>query len=93
MGQNEKTALLKELFGNDNGSIGISYIRISVGSSDLNPSVFSYDDVPGGDEALDKFSLVPDQNALIPLLKQILTINPQLKILASPLVCPGMDEG
>ena len=40
-----KASLLKELFGNDSTSIGISYLRLSIGSSDLNASVFSYDDI------------------------------------------------
>ena len=44
----DKANLLKELFGNDNNSIGINYLRISIGASDLNASVFSYDDMPNG---------------------------------------------
>jgi glucosylceramidase len=81
-----RTALLKELFSNDEGSIGVSYLRISIGASDLNESVFSYDDMPAGqtDEALANFSLAPDKADLIPLLKEILLINPGIKILGSP---------
>ena len=54
--------LLKELFGNDSNSIAISYLRISIGASDLNASVFSYDDMPAGqaDVNLDHFSLNPE---------------------------------
>jgi glucosylceramidase len=82
----DKANLLKELFGNDTNSIGISYLRISIGASDLNASVFSYDDVPTGqtDMNLDSFSLAPDETDLIPLLKEILFINPAIKILATP---------
>src|SRR5690349_20851306 len=40
MGNNEKTALLNELFGTGGNSLGISYIRVSIGASDLSPSVF-----------------------------------------------------
>ncbi|HEY6976852.1 MAG TPA: glycoside hydrolase family 30 beta sandwich domain-containing protein [Chitinophagaceae bacterium] len=81
-----RDALLKELFGNDTNSIGISYLRISIGSSDLDTAVFSYDDMPAGqtDINLQHFSLAPDQPNLIPVLKQILTINPNIKILGSP---------
>jgi glucosylceramidase len=81
-----KSSLLKELFGNDDNSIGISYLRISIGASDLNASVFSYDDVPLGqtDINLDHFTLDPDKTDLIPLLKEILVINPGIKILACP---------
>ncbi len=82
----EKLSLLRELFGNGDNSIGISYLRISIGSSDLNSTVFSYDDMPAGqtDINLINFSLNPDKAELIPLLKEILQINPTIKILACP---------
>ena len=82
----EKSALLQELFGNADNSIGISYLRVSIGASDLSPSVFSYNDLQTGntDINLDSFSLSQDTIDLIPLLKQILTINPNIKILGSP---------
>jgi glucosylceramidase len=40
--------LLKELFGSDSNSISISYLRISIGASDLSASVYTYDDRPAG---------------------------------------------
>jgi glucosylceramidase len=82
-----KSNLLQELFGNSSTSIGISYLRISIGASDLNASVFSYDDV-AGDTTLSHFSLAPDKTDLIPLLKEIVAINPNIKILATPWSAP-----
>jgi glucosylceramidase len=81
-----KAALLKELFSTEGNSIGVSYLRLSIGASDLDDRVFSYDDLPEGqtDVRLEKFSLAPDRVHLIPVLKQILAINPNLKILGSP---------
>ena len=81
----KKEALLQELFGNGESSIGISYLRLSIGASDLNSSVFSYDDLPAGqtDVTLSQFSLSKDQ-ALVDMLKKILTINPNIKIIATP---------
>ncbi|QKZ11209.1 glycoside hydrolase family 30 protein [Spirosoma sp. KUDC1026] len=78
--------LLNELFATSGKSIGVSYLRISIGASDLDAEVFSYDDLPVGetDPELAKFSLKPDQEHLIPVLKEILAINPKLKILGSP---------
>ena len=86
MGASEKAALLNELFGSGSGSIGISYLRISIGASDLNASVYSYDDVPVGqtDPTLANFNLSQDTVDVIPVLKQILAINPAIKILGSP---------
>jgi glucosylceramidase len=78
--------LLKELFSTENNSIGISYLRLSIGASDLSASVFSYNDLPAGqtDMNLDHFDLGPEKVDLIPVLKAILAINPKLKILGSP---------
>lgn len=82
----KKQELLQKLFGADENGIAISYLRISIGASDLNEKVFSYDDVPDGqtDEDLSEFSLDPDMEDLIPLLQEILKINPDLKIMATP---------
>ena len=82
----ERSNLLNELFGNGNNDIGISYIRLSIGASDLNASVFSYDDMPAGqtDVTLSNFNFSQDTVDLIPVLKQILLINPAIKILGSP---------
>lgn len=81
-----KENLLKELFGKEENSVSISYLRLSMGASDLDAAVFSYNDLPEGetDPNLDKFSFSKDKVDLIPLLKQILAINPDIKILATP---------
>jgi glucosylceramidase len=86
----KRAALLQELFAYDANNIGVSYLRLSVGSSDMNDHVFSYDDLPEGqtDTSMAKFSLDPDKADVIPVLKQILAINPQIKILASPWSAP-----
>ncbi|MBC7873077.1 MAG: glucosylceramidase [Ferruginibacter sp.] len=81
-----RQALLRELFSVENDGIGVSYLRISIGASDLSASVFSYNDMPAGqtDPALANFSLSLDQINLVPVLKEILLINPTIKILGSP---------
>ena len=88
-----KQALLTELFGNGANSIGLSYLRISIGASDLSASTYTYDDMPAGqtDPALANFSLDAERasgTGLIPLLKEILQINPNIKILGSPWSAP-----
>jgi len=86
----KKADLLKELFAVDSTYIGISYLRISVGASDLSDRVYTYDDTPAGqtDVNLTNFNLAQDQTQLIPLLKEILKINPSIKILATPWTAP-----
>jgi len=85
----KRDALLQELFGNSENSIGVSYLRLSIGASDLNSEVFSYDDMPAGqtDINLEHFSLEKDQ-ALINMLKKILTINPNIQVIATPWSAP-----
>ncbi|MBP6460391.1 MAG: glucosylceramidase, partial [Crocinitomicaceae bacterium] len=39
----KRQALLQELFGKEDNSISISYLRISIGASDLNATPFTYD--------------------------------------------------
>ena len=84
-------ALLEDLFGNKPTQRNMSYIRISIGSSDMNESVYTYDDMPEGATDLDlaHFSLAPDEAYVIPVLKEILTIHPGIRILASPWSAPS----
>ncbi|HPE75617.1 MAG TPA: glycoside hydrolase family 30 beta sandwich domain-containing protein [Draconibacterium sp.] len=86
MSKEKRQQLLTELFAFDKENIGISYLRISLGASDLDAEVFSYNDLPDGetDFKMEKFSLAPDKKFLIPVLQEILAINPKIKILASP---------
>jgi glucosylceramidase len=90
MNTTEKNALMNELFGSGTGSIGVSYLRVSIGASDLSQTVFSYDDMPVGqtDPTLANFTLSKDTTDLVPVLKQALTINPSIKILGSPWSAP-----
>lgn len=82
----QRSELLKELFLTEGDGIGISYLRVSIGASDLDELVFSYDDLPKNetDPALSKFNLSYDTLYLIPILKEILALNPNLKIMGSP---------
>jgi glucosylceramidase len=90
MSATDKANLLTELFGSVDNSISISYLRIAIGASDLSSSVYSYDDIASGttDVSLTQFSLANDLTDVIPLLKQILAINPSIKILATPWSAP-----
>ncbi|SNC77673.1 glucosylceramidase [Hymenobacter gelipurpurascens] len=84
-----RATLLKELFATDGTNIGTSYLRISIGASDLDANVFTYDDASQPDPTLGQFSLAPDKTHLLPVLKEILAINPNIKILGSPWTAPA----
>ena len=78
--------LLQELFGSKEKDLGVSYIRLSIGASDMDAAPFSYDDLAQGetDVKLEHFNLSQDTLHLIPVLQEILKISPKIKILGSP---------
>jgi len=86
----KKQELLQELFGKSATSISISYLRVSIGASDLDSMPYTYDDIPFGqtDVNLTNFKLSADVSGLIPLLKEILLINPSIQVLATPWSAP-----
>ena len=86
----QRKQLLTELFSNKGNGIGISYLRISVGASDLDANVFTYNDPPNGetDFALKHFGLGQNLQDLVPVLKEIIALQPAIKILATPWTAP-----
>jgi len=87
----QKDALLRELFATDSTKIGVSYLRISLGASDLSATTFTYDELPAGqtsDSNLQSFSIDQEKTDLIPILKKIIAINPSIKILSCPWTAP-----
>ena len=87
----QKDALLRELFATDSTKIGVSYLRISLGASDLSATTFTYDELPAGqtsDNNLQSFSIDQEKTDLIPILKKIIAINPSIKILSCPWTAP-----
>ncbi len=83
---NIRSKLLNELFDSTETNIGVSYIRLSIGSSDLDQYVYSNNDLDLGqtDIEMNYFSIEEDKKYIIPVMKQILDIIPNIKILASP---------
>ena len=86
----QRAALLKELFGRDDG-LGLSFTRISIGASDFSRSHYSLADTPDGkpDPDLKHFSIEPNRAELLPVLRAARAINPELRVVASPWSPPG----
>ncbi len=91
MSAEARAKILKECFGRDENSAGFSYIRLSLGACDLNSFVYSYNDLPEGetDFELKKFDLGHDHDCVLPMLKEVLAINPNIKIMSSPWSAPA----
>lgn len=86
MPSDRRDALMAELFDPD-GPIRLSNLRVPIGASDfISGEPFTFDDLPPGetDWNLERFSIDRDRESLVPVLLQALTINPELKIIASP---------
>ena len=87
MSDSARKSVLQELFGTGEKDIRISYLRLAVAASDLNAFPFSYNDLKdprATDPTLSQFSLSYDTLDVLPILKQILEVNPQIKLMASP---------
>lgn len=83
----QQDALLRELFTTDSSHIGISYLRINIGASDLVPTPYTYDD-GSVDVNLSNFSIDREKTDFLPVLKKILAINPNIKLLATSCTAP-----
>ena len=84
MPANIRKELLEETFDIENG-MGYNYIRISIGCSDFSLSEYTYCDTPG----IENFAIQEEEKKYIfPVLKEILAINPKVKIMASPWTPP-----
>lgn len=96
----QRRALLEELFSPEQG--GLSTIRIPLGSCEpASQPYYTYDDMPAGqhDAWMSHFSLgegepgAPDATRdlrnIIPVVREILDINPAVKIIASPWTAPA----
>ncbi len=77
----ERKALLQKLYGKE--GLGLSVARLCIGSSDYAPALYSYDD-EAFDVELTHFSVARDEEFIIPILREILAINPGLYLFASP---------
>lgn len=84
MSAENRHKFLVETFSETEG-MGQSYIRIAIGCSDFSLSEYTLNDTPG----IANFSLQNEEKQyILPILKEILAINPKVKILGSPWTAP-----
>jgi glucosylceramidase len=83
MKKEDRSRFLKETFSDTEG-MGYSYIRLAIGCSD-----FSLSEYTCWDDQLAEFALTAEEtDYVIPVLKEILAIQPDIRILGSPWTCP-----
>ncbi|MBX3285225.1 MAG: glycosyl hydrolase [Actinobacteria bacterium] len=83
----ERAAVLRELFAPERG--GLSVVRLVIGASDFSLDHVSFADAPGADPDLRSFSIDDDRDDVLPVLREILAIAPDVEIVASPWSAPG----
>lgn len=80
----DRTKFLTETFSDKDG-LGFSYIRIAIGCSDFSLSEYTCCDEKG----IENFALQMEETKyVIPILKEILAIAPDIKIMAAPWTSP-----
>lgn len=89
MEASQRRALLSRTYSPTLG-YGVSYARIAMGGHDFSSDEYTYCEEKGPQaDLLRHFSLTSDEtDYVIPILKEILEINPALKIIAAPWTPP-----
>lgn len=81
-----RDSLFRQLF--TPAGIGLDFLRVSIGPSDFSPRNFEYPFQLSPDSVL-ILNLADDTLHILPILREILLINPALKIIASPWSAPA----
>jgi glucosylceramidase len=81
-----RAKLLQEIYGP--GGLGLSMGRLCIGASDYTTELYSYDE-GAPDPELARFSIAHDRAAVVPIVKAVLAVQPNLFLFASPWSPPG----
>jgi glucosylceramidase len=82
--------VMTKLFDPSDG-IGLSFVRLPIGSTDLSLNHYSYDDMPAGqqDIELQHFSTAHDEAYVFPIMREALKLNPAITVMATPWSAPA----
>ena len=86
MSAEERNAFLKDIYSEE--GLGLSVCRLSVGSSDYSAELYTYDD-EDSDPDLEHFSVGRDDEYIVPMIKEVLKVRPDMYVFASPWSPPG----
>jgi glucosylceramidase len=77
--------VMTKLFAPSRG-IGLSFLRLPIGSTDLSLNHYSYDDMPAGqqDPELRHFTTTHDDAYVFPVMREALKLNPAITVMATP---------
>ena len=86
MSPDERRELITRIYTDQGANLSVA--RLCIGASDYSPEIYTYDDV-AGDTALEHFSVARDEAYVIPMLREILAVRPDLYLFASPWTPPA----
>ena len=86
----QRSALLHELFGPP-PNLNLNMARLTIGASDFSLQQYTLDDLPADqtDPPLLHFNVASNLRDVIPTVREALSVNPQLRIIASPWSAPA----
>jgi glucosylceramidase len=87
----QRSALMHEIF-DPAGPLGLTLLRQPIGASDFSAhGGYTYDDPPAAkpDPSLASFGTATDHDALFPLLREALHLDPQLRFMVLPWSAPA----
>lgn len=86
-----RRALLRELFavGDRVHGVGFRMLRVPIGASDFSPRHYTLDDVTGGDDRTLAAYRFAGERDRVALLQQLRTLQPSLRIMATPWSAPA----
>lgn len=82
----KRRALLEELFTPKGLNLGV--VRVQVGANDYSTEVYTYDD-GAADPNLERFSIDRDKRWVLPVLREVASVQKDVFFLASPWTPPG----
>lgn len=92
LSEEQRHGLLQELYG-PRSALRLELVRVSVGAAEFSRDHYSLNDLPPGagqnDNAVSRFSIEPQREALLPALKAMQELAPQLRIFAAPWSAPA----
>lgn len=86
----QRSALLHELYGPP-PNLNFNMMRLTIGASDFSLKPYTLDDVPFGqtDPQLQHFNITSNLRDVIPTVREVLSIDPDLQIVATPWSAPA----
>jgi glucosylceramidase len=78
----DRKLLFEELFSPAQMNLSVS--RVCIGASDYSTKAYSYCDGPEPDPELTRFSIDHDRQYILPILREVRAVNPDMWLLASP---------